>query len=296
MSAPFHAETADGQRRIDVYVDGPDNGPALLFHNGTPSSGQLYAPFVRAAAERGLRMVSFSRAGYGSSTPNPGRRVADVVPDVIAVLDRIRADRCYALGWSGGGPHALACAALLPQGVIAAATVGGLAPHDANGLDWLSGMGDENIGAFRAAEAGDAALQEVADQIGPTFASVTSEEVIASLGSLVSDVDRAAIGEEAATWLANVFRESVSHGMAGWCEDERALVMPWGFDVRTITVPVAVWQGLQDRFTPYAHGEWLATHIPAARAHLLADHGHLSLGVASFGLILDDLLALAADA
>src|SRR6266545_540948 len=119
--------TPDG-RTLDVYVDGPEGAVPLLFHNGTPSSGQLYAPFVEAASQRGLRLVSFSRAEYGSSTRNPGRSVADVVPDVTAVLDQLGANRFYTLGWSGGGPHALACAALLPARLIGAATVGGWRP------------------------------------------------------------------------------------------------------------------------------------------------------------------------
>jgi pimeloyl-ACP methyl ester carboxylesterase len=290
MSLSFHASVADGRRTLDVYVDGPDTGTPLVFHNGTPSSGKLYAPMVDAAAARSLRMVGFSRAGYGDSTPNPGRSVADVAQDVMAVLDALGADQFYCLGWSGGGPHALACAALMRDRVIAAATVGGLAPHDADGLDWLSGMGQENEAAFRAALAGDDALQAVADQIHPLFSSMTPDEVATSLGDLVSEVDRAAISGESATWLAEVFRESVRNGMSGWVEDERALVTPWGFDVGEIALSVGVWQGLQDRFTPYPHGEWLASHIPGARAHLLSDQGHLSLGVNAFGLILDDLL------
>ena len=126
--------------------------------------------------------------------------------------------------------------------------------------------------------------------MAPAFATVTTDEVLASLGTLVSDVDRAAITGDAASWLTEVFRESVRSGTWGWFDDERAFVRPWGFDVGDIDVPVTVWQGAQDRMTPYAHGEWLAAHIPGARAHLLADHGHLSLGVDSFGVILDDLL------
>lgn len=127
MDLRFRTDALDG-RTLDVFVDGPEGGVPLLFHNGTPSSGQLYAPFVEVVSQRGLTMVSFSRAGYGDSTRNPGRSVADVIPDVAAVLDRLGADRIYTLGWSGGGPHALACAALLPARLIGAATVGGLAP------------------------------------------------------------------------------------------------------------------------------------------------------------------------
>ena len=288
----FKAGTPDG-RTLDVYLDGPERAVPLLFHNGTPSSGQLYAPFVEAASQRGLTMVSFSRAGYRSSTRNPGRSVADVIPDVAAVLDQLGAQRFYTLGWSGGGPHALACAALLPSRLIGAATVGGIAPYDAKGLDWMAGMGEENIAGFGAALAGEAALSTFLDEVAPSFASVTPDEVAARLGNLVSEVDRSAISGEAAAWLADVFRESVRNGIWGWHDDELAFVKSWGFDLGEIKVPVAIWQGSQDRFTPFAHGEWLASHIPGVQPHLLADHGHLSLGVDSFGLILDDLLTTA---
>ena len=287
-------ETGTPDRRtLDIYVGGSEGAVPLLFHNGTPSSGQLYDPFVEAASQRGLRMVSFSRPGYGSSTRNLGRSVADVFPDVAAVLDQLGAQRFYTLGWSGGGPHALACAALLPARVIGAATVGSLAPYGAEGLDWMAGMGQENVAAFGAALAGDAALQTFLEGVGPSFANVTPDEVATSLGNLVSDVDRSAISSEAATWLADVFRESVRNGIWGWHDDELAFVRPWGFQLGDINVPVAIWQGAQDRMTPFAHGEWLASHIPGVHPHLLPHHGHLSLGVDSFGLILDDLLAFA---
>lgn len=288
----FAAETPD-RRVLDVYVDGPERAIPLLFHNGTPSSGRLYAPFVEEAAARGLRMVSFSRAGYGSSTRNPGRSVADVAPDVVAVLDELDQDRFYTLGWSGGAPHALAAAALLPTRLIGAATVGGLAPYEAEGLDWMGGMGDENAAGFRAALEGDAALQSILERIGPAFGSVTADDVAARLGNLVADVDRPAITGKAAAWLAQVFRESVREGLWGWHDDQLAFVRPWGFSVEDLRVPVAIWQGLLDQQTPYAHGEWLASHIPGVHPHLLADEGHLSLGLDSFGLILDDLLTIA---
>lgn len=289
MEVRVTAHTSDG-RTLDVYMDGPDGSPPLLFHNGTPSSGHLYPPFVEAAAARGLSMVSFSRAGYGSSTRNPRRRVADVIPDVSAVLDEIGAERFYTLGWSGGGPHALACAALLPDRLIATATVGSMAPYEAEGLDWMAGMGDENVGAFTAAAAGGDALLELLRTFAPQFAEVTGPAVAANLGDLMSDIDRAAVSGEAADWLAHVFRESVRNGIWGWYDDEVAFVQPWGFEVGDIDRPVSIWQGAEDRMTPFAHGEWLAAHIPAARPHLLTQEGHLSLGVGSFGVIVDDLL------
>jgi pimeloyl-ACP methyl ester carboxylesterase len=291
MGLAFKTGTSDG-RTLDVYVDGPEGAVPLLFHNGTPSAGELYAPFVEEARQRGLRMASFSRAGYGSSTRNAGRSVADVIPDVAAVLDELRVQRCYTLGWSGGGPHALACAALLPSRLIGSAIVGGLAPYDAAGLDWMADMGEENIAVFNAALAGYAELQVFLEHVGPSFATITPDEVVATLGTQVPDVDRSAINESS-TWLADIFRESVRNGIGGWQDDELAFVRPWGFDLGDIQVPVTIWQGSQDRNTPAAHGEWLASHIPGATLHRLPDHGHVSLGMHSFGQILDDLLTTA---
>jgi pimeloyl-ACP methyl ester carboxylesterase len=281
------------ERILDVSIDGPEDAVPLLFHNGTPSSRQLYDPFVEAASQRGLRMVSFSRAGYGNSTRNPGRSVADVVHDVAAILDQLGAHRYSTLGWSGGGPHALACAALLPDRLIGAATVGCLAPYEAKGLNWMAGMGRENVESFRAALTGDTALRTFLERAASWAANATPDQIAASLGDLVSDADRSAISGESAAWLADVFRESVRNGIWGWYDDEVAFVRPWGFHVRNINVPVAIWQGAQDRTTPFAHGEWLASHIPGVHPHLLPNHGHLSLGVNSFGLLLDDLLTVA---
>ena len=149
--------TPDG-RNLDLYLAGPPDGEVLLFHAGTPSAALPYPPAIDVMAERGLRYVAFSRAGYGSSTRNPGRSVADVVDDARTVLDHLGAERALTLGWSGGGPHALACGALLPDRIRAVATIASVAPYPAEGLDYLDGMGDENIEGFDAALEGAEAL------------------------------------------------------------------------------------------------------------------------------------------
>jgi pimeloyl-ACP methyl ester carboxylesterase len=171
--------------------------------------------------------------------------------------------------------------------------VGCLAPYGAEGLESMAGMGEENRAAFGAALTGEDELRTLLENVGHSFASVTADEVAASLGNLVSSVDRLAVTGEAAAWLADVFRESVRDGIWGWVDDELALVGPWGFGLEDIGVPVSIWQGSQDRMTPFAHGEWLVANIPGARPHLLADHGHLSMGIDSFGWILDDLFTIA---
>jgi len=208
------------------------------------------------------------------------------------VLDRLGSDRFVTLGWSGGGPHALACAALLPERCAAAATLAGTAPYDADGLDWFAGMGPENVEEFGAAVAGPDTLTAYLNRESAGLATVTGGEVAAALGGLVSPVDVDALTGAFADSLAAAFRAAVSTGIAGWRDDDLAFVRPWGFDLSTIGVPVAVWQGGEDRMVPPSHGAWLAAHVPGARAYLNPDAGHVSL-VNAAAPILDDLLAAA---
>ncbi len=282
--------TPDG-RSLDLYVGGPADGETLLFYNGTPSSGLLSAAQVRIGAERGLRTVSWSRPGYGSSTRQPGRNVAAVVPDTVTVMDHIGAERAHAIGWSGGGPHVLAVAAMLPERIRAVATIGGVAPHPAEGLDWTAGMGTENVESFGYALAGAEVLLPHMEPDWLQFRSVTADEVAAAFGDLVDEVDRGSLTAEFAETVAAGFREGLREGYWGWFDENLAEVQAWGFDLASIRVPVHVWQGRHDRMVPYAHGEWLAAHIPTAVPHLSDDHGHLTLVVDSMAEIIDELIA-----
>jgi pimeloyl-ACP methyl ester carboxylesterase len=286
-------QAADG-RQLEALVTGPAEGLAVVLHNGTPG-GLVAAPGIAAAAaERGMRLVLYARPGYESSTPDPGRRVSGAAADLAAVLDGLGAGQFVTVGWSGGGPHALACAALLPARCLAAATMAGVAPYHAEGLDWAAGMGAENVAEFAAAQAGAAALTSFLEPAAREMAALTAADVAAGLGSLVSAADKAAVHGEFADYLAASFRAAVAGGVAGWRDDDLAFTADWGFTMADVGAgaPVAVWQGDQDMMVPYAHGQWLAAHIPGARAHLLPGEGHLTL-VHGFGAILDDLLELA---
>ena len=284
--------TPDG-RDLEVVSAGPEDGRCLLWHSGTPSSAAIFAPSLAAAAERGLRYVTFSRAGYSTSTPNPGRSVGDVAQDVITILDALGFDTFLCAGQSGGGPHALACAALLPDRVLATATLAGVAPWPAEGLDWFAGMGPENLVEFEASINGAEALTPLLDGEADHLRVVEAAEVAAALGGLVSDVDIRALTGAYAEHMAGSFHRAFSASTAGWRDDDLAFVHPWGFDVGAIRTPVAIWQGGEDRMVPMQHGEWLAAHIPGAERHLLPAEGHLSLANNKLGAVLDGLLLMA---
>jgi pimeloyl-ACP methyl ester carboxylesterase len=284
-------DLGDG-RSLDVALAGPADGSVVVLHHGTPASGRPIAPFVEAASARGIRLVSYSRPGYAGSSRLEGRSIADCVADVVAIVDHLGVDRFATMGWSGGGPHTLACAALLPERVTACATVAGVGPWGAEGLDFLEGMAPENHEEFGAALESVDALRTYLEPEAAQLADVTGADVAASLGGLVSDVDKAAATGEFAEYLAATFHDAVRDGIWGWFDDDIAFTRPWGFDLSVIRVPVWVWQGAQDLMVPFAHGEWLAGRIPDSRPMLRPEHGHLSLAVTAFGEILDDLMTV----
>jgi pimeloyl-ACP methyl ester carboxylesterase len=280
---------SDG-RSLETVVQGAEDGMLLIFHHGSPSAAEPFEPFHRAAAERGIVLAFYSRPGFGESSRHQGRTVASAAADAAALADHLGHERFLTVGWSGGGPHALACAALLPDRVRAAATIAGVAPYDAEGLDWTEGMGEDNQIEYPTAARDPDELLEWMQPHVRAMATIEVEEIVAEMRSLISDVDAVEVTGEFGASLAASFRTAFRHGPWGWYDDDLAFVRDWGFDPSQIRVPVSIWQGRQDMMVPISHGQWLAAHIPGARAHIRPEHGHFSLGLGAIGEIFDDLL------
>jgi pimeloyl-ACP methyl ester carboxylesterase len=282
---------AAGGRSLDVLVAGPSDGLPLVFHHGTPGGIAIYPPMASEAAARGLRLVMYARPGYGGSTPAPGRLVADAAADVAGILDALGANRFVTVGWSGGGPHALACARLLPRRCMAAASLAGPAPYRAAGLNWPAGMAEDNLAEFGAAAEGESELTSLLEKTAPLLLDITADQLADSMAEVISTADFDALDGEVADYFARAFRAGLSAGIAGWRDDDLAFVRDWGFSPAAPgdAAPVAIWHGEQDGMVPFSHGEWLARRIPGARNHLMQGVGHLSM---RFDEIFDDLLEL----
>ncbi|MGP4109596.1 alpha/beta fold hydrolase [Streptomyces sp. 4N509B] len=264
--------TVDDGRTLHVYDTGAADGGgrlAVVWHHGTPNIGAPPRPLFAAAARLGLRWVSYDRPGYGGSTPLPGRDVASAAADVAHVADALGLDRFAVVGHSGGGPHALACAALLPDRVAAAVSVAGLAPYptaatgDAEGFDWFAGMYDGGVASLRAAVAGREAKErhEATAVYDPEMFTPDDHEALAGRWA----------------WLTRVVVPAVEAGPAALVDDDLAYVSPWGFDPARITVPTLLLHGERDRVVPSSHGRWLADRCPTAELRLSAEDGHLSV-------------------
>lgn len=264
-------------RSLEIHFAGQPSSDALIFHHGTPGASLTWEEWLPDVQAQGGFAVAYSRAGYGDSTRNEGRTVADINQDTLAILKHFEISRFVAVGWSGGGPHCLANT-LMPE-AIAAISIAGVGAYGEPDLNFLEGMGEENHIEFGAAVAGAKEIEEWMHQYSPDTAQVTGPQLIEALGGLIGAADQQVLTPEAANNVAQEFRYALKRGYYGWMDDDLAFVQPWGFDLTQISKPVELWQGDEDFMVPHAHGQWLATKIPTAELHMVANEGHISLGI-----------------
>lgn len=260
-------------RALEVHELGDPQGFPIVAHHGTPASGSLYERWETP----GVRLIGYDRAGYGGSRRKHGRNIAAVAADTLALADGLGLERFATWGISGGGPHALACAALCGERVTAAASLAGVAPWGAEGLDWLAGMGEENVVEFGLVLEGEQAITPSLANQRREMLAMTPEDLHKAFETLLGDADRAALTGALAEFMHAVTGHGLEPGTDGWVDDDLAFASDWGFDLAAITTPVLIVQGGDDRFVPKSHGEWLAAHVPGSEAWINDEDGHLTL-------------------
>ena len=271
-------QATDGRALAYAQIGDPDGAPVFVLH-GTPGS-RLNGrhPDPSRVAEAGLWVITYDRPGYGRSTRHRGRDVVDCVADIAAIADALGIERFVVTGGSGGGPHALAAAARLPDRVTRAECNVGAAPYDAPDLDWFAGMDPENVKELGWALEGEETLVRELERQADEKLSQLDEDPAALLGEFeLSEADRAVLQDPLVRErMRKSLREALASGVWGWVDDDLVFVKPWGFEVEEIRLPVQVRYGAGDVLVPAGHGEWLARHVP--NANVIVDHeaGHLS--------------------
>lgn len=274
-----------GDRRVEYCRYNRGAGRRALFQYGTPGTRWLSPQLIGAAAAGGWELVVIDRPGYGRTSRRPGRRIVDVVDDARSVLDAVGWDRCVVWGGSGGAAHALAIAARLSDRVTACASVVGLAPYDASGLDWYAGMSPGNVEEFRLAARGEQFYRPLVERLAAdAMASLAAGGLQVADDYQLPEADRRAL---AARRQEEGYRERMRltyrDGVDGWLDDCIALTRGWGFGLAELTTPTSVWYGAQDVLGPRDHHEYLLSAIPGAHRRELPG-GHILDG--------DDLAAI----
>jgi pimeloyl-ACP methyl ester carboxylesterase len=269
-------ETRD-KRTLELHEAGDPAGFPVIFHHGSPAAGLPYETHAALAHEQGIRLIGYDRPGYGASTRAKNRRVEDCVADVTEIADMLRLDRFATWGISGGGPHALACAALFDDRLKAVASLASVAPFGADGLDWFEGMGEDNHIEFGKALDGEEALRSFCEPLAKEMIAAEPAALVQVLASLLGSADRAVLTGAFAEHLHECHAHGLASGVDGWIDDDFAFVEPWGFQLGEISRPVLLLHGEDDRFVPVSHGHWLAARIPDAEVRIDPADGHLTL-------------------
>ncbi len=248
---------------LHVYDTGEGDRLAVLWHHGTPNTGAPPRPLFPASERLGIRWISYDRPGYGGSTPRPGRDVASAAGYAALAADALGVGRFAVMGHSGGGPHALACAALLGERVVAAVAGASLAPYGAPGLDYFAGMAASGVLSLSTAARGRAEKERLQESGIPYDPEFTAADLAALHGPW--------------SWFDEVVGAGVASGHAPVVDDDLAYVAPWGFEPAQVRVPVLLLHGGLDRIAPVAHARWLAVHLPAAELRVGEEDGHISV-------------------
>lgn len=245
----------------------PNGHPVVLMH-GMPGSRLGPKPRGVVLQRMGIRLISYDRPGYGQSKRQPGRSVAHAADDVKRVADRLGLKRFSVVGRSGGGPHALACAALLSEYVERVALLVSFAPPDAAALNWDDGMSMVNVDDYADIDA-SLAFTPAGEVAETTSLRKRAEEIRRDPEHLVTHLlpeltraDRRFVEDRAMrNLLVETYAEAVLQGADGWIDDAIALRTPWEFDFAAVTCPVLLWHGGDDRFAPATHTKWIAQQL-----------------------------------
>jgi len=264
-------------RNLRFTEDGEPGGRPVFVLHTSPGSKLLFEEHVADASRRGLRLIGYDRAGYGGSTPRPGRVAVDEASDVRAIADHLGIDRFAVWGHSKGGSYALACAAVLPERLVAVASLGAVAPYPAEGLDWFAGVAPANVADFRLFSQDPSAWRQKLAREVDEMRNITHAALYEALYGPSPNADRSALTPELVAYARAQMHDGLSQGADGFIDDNLSDLAPWGFELGSIRVPLQLWHGLDDQIVPLSHAKWLAAQLPRAEIHLEPNEGHVSL-------------------
>jgi pimeloyl-ACP methyl ester carboxylesterase len=264
-------------RCIEYNDNGVSSKSALILHHGTPTSMTVWGTWLAAAAELGIRAIAFTRPGYASSDRKVGRSIIDANEDLEEILNQLAVENFVSVGWSGGGPYALASGLLNKcSGVQLIASV---SPYDAEDFDWFQDQTPEMV------EEAKISARSLEDSINfkenyyKEIRDMTAEQFLTEYAKRLSFESFETTYREFSKDLSFSMHDALRDGVIGYAEDEYAFLRNWGFDTKEIQVPVLIWQGLDDLSVSPHMARWLNANISNPTLKLLEGQHHSSIMV-----------------
>ncbi|MFB7720001.1 alpha/beta fold hydrolase [Nocardia sp. NPDC056100] len=258
--------TVENGRRVAWAEYGDPNGVPIVFSHGTPGGRLGVAHHHDGYLRQGLRVISPDRPGYGATGPLPGRSVYDAARDTLAILDVCGLDRVFAVGGSGGGPHALALAVAAPERIRSVGVFVGAAPLLAEEIDGQVAINQ----AVMARLDEPAALRELLNQVRTSLL----EQGLAAVLADAPDIDKLRWAEHAESRQRSI-DDALAPGVQGMADDYRAIFGgAWGFEPSQVAVPVVWAHGDQDRNVPVSAARRIAEQLPDCRFVNWTEVGH----------------------
>ncbi len=284
----------DLEHTVELYDAGDPEGFPVVFHHGIPFAACAWPAAHEMAERHGFRFLCWSRPGNGISTRKLGRTVADSQVETVAVLTKLGLTRFAALGWSGGGPWALANAAQFRDRCAGVALVSTAVPYEAEDFEWLTGVSRNRVDEVVMARHGGGILERFLEEKAAAYVYGSPSSAATLLGGPLGPADDTVLAGPEGEPLLHAIRSSIGGGTGGWFDDDCALLSSWGIDLAAVGAPVAVWQGSADRLVPRAHGDWWAEVLPHAVLCPVEGEGHVSVLARHLDAVLAHLKQLVA--
>lgn len=267
---------SDG-RALEYIDNGVSSKSALIFHHGTPGVMGVWNTWLTAAAEQSTRAIAFTRPGYASSDRKTGRTVIEANDDLEELLNQLEVDNFVSVGWSGGGPYAMASGLL--ERCTAVHLIASVSPFDVKDFDWFQDQSSQSVEEAKISSENLEASISYKENYYTEIRDLTTEQVLsfqikrATFKSFENDY--IAFAEDVRIGL----RDALTPSVVGFAEDEFAFLTNWGFDVQGIQVPVGIWQGLDDESVSPHMAKWLNENIFNSTLKLFESQNHASIMV-----------------
>jgi pimeloyl-ACP methyl ester carboxylesterase len=262
--------------RILGYAEyGDFYGRPLFFFHGQPGNRLFRHPDEALATSLGVRLITVDRPGYGLSDFKPGRKLLDWPQDVSEFADALGIDKFAVLGFSAGGPYALACALQIPHLLTRVGIADSAPPMYLPEIHRsATGMLRNNLQLARHAPG----VLRVVFKLFWAYSRRNPDAFLKMAQAQSSQMDKDIMSQPGfLSMLDEVWKENLRRDSRGYVQDVEILMNDWGFRLSEIQKEIYLWQGEDDVNTPAEWARFMAGELPHCIASVFPDEAHFAM-------------------